>query len=63
MSKATLERAIVAGARLVLKNPALKPSEILEWSTVDLGSAPDEISVLVPDPGVYVVVKKGRDKR
>lgn len=63
MSMATLERAVLAGARLVLENPKLKMKEILEWSTGSIKTEPGEITIRVPDPGVNVAVKKECDKR
>lgn len=67
MSMATLERAVLAGAKLVLKNPKLKKGDIMEWSTseeqVKKNLADDEVAVHVPDPGVWVAVGKTYDKR
>jgi hypothetical protein len=63
MSMATLERAILAGARKVLNNPKLRKMDIMEWSTGDIEPADGEIVVNVPDPGVFVAVKQEHDKR
>ena len=63
MSMATLERAVLAGAKTVLNNPRLKMKDILEWSTGDITPQDGEIVVHVPDPGVFVAVKKENDKR
>jgi len=63
MSMATLERAVLAGARVVLNNPKLKLKDILEWSTGEVKTADGEVTVHVPDPGVNVSVKKENDKR
>ena len=63
MSMATLERAILAGARLVLKNPKLRQKDILEWSTGRCKPEDGEVEVRVDDPGVWVCVLKEHDKR
>jgi len=60
MSMTTLERAVLAGAKLTFNNPKLKMKDIQEWSTeVQSG----EISAWIPDPGVYVTIKRENDKR
>ena len=63
MSMASLERAILAGARAALKNPKLKLKDIMEWSTSPLTAHEGEIVVCVDDPGVQVAVKREHDKR
>ena len=64
MSIASLERAIVYGAREVLCNPKLRLKDLLEWSTSPCQNyAPDEIMVRVPDPGAYAVFPKACDRR
>ncbi len=63
MSMATLERVILAGAKVVLNNPKLKMKDIQEWSTGGIEAQDGEIVVRVPDPGVYVAVKAESDKR
>ncbi len=64
MSLATLERAILASAKIVLKNPKLKMKDLLEWSTSDIKPKDDtEIVVRIPDPGVNICVPKAADKR
>lgn len=61
---ATLERAILASAREILKNPKLKLANILEWSTGGVKAQDEtEIVVRVPDPGCNIVVSKADDKR
>ncbi len=60
---ATLERAILASARVILKNPKLKQKDILEWSTGTVVPKKDEIEVRIPDPGVNICVYKTNDKR
>ena len=60
----TLERAILASARTLLKNPKLKMAGILEWSTGEIKAANEnEVVVRVPDPGVNICVFKVDDKR
>ncbi len=63
MSLRTLERAILYGAQTVLQNAKLRQKDILEWSTSKVEPDPGEIVVRVPNPGVYVAVKKEFDKR
>lgn len=63
MSMATLERAILAGARVVLKNPKLRKQDIIEWSTGRCKPEASEVEVRVDDPGVWVCVLKEHDKR
>jgi len=63
MSMATLERAVLAGARVVLNNRKLKKADIQEWSTGEIEPHDGEVVVRVPDPGVFVAVKKENDKR
>jgi hypothetical protein len=64
MSIATLELAILASARTILKNPKLKLADILEWSTGDVKAQDaSEIIVRLPDPGCNICVAKVKDKR
>jgi len=67
MSMATLERAILKSAKIVLNNPALTMREICEWSTsedaVKAGLQAGEIMVHIPDPGVWIAVNQKRDRR
>jgi hypothetical protein len=67
MSFATLERAILTAAQMELKNPRLKKSEILEWSTSEEGvrknAGADEVVFYVVDPGVFIAVKQSHDRR
>jgi hypothetical protein len=61
---ATLERAVLASAKVVLKNPKLKLAGILEWSTGEIKAQNEnEVVVRVPDPGVNICVFKVDDKR
>lgn len=63
MSMATLERSILWGAQTVLQNAKLRRKDITEWSTSKVKPSAGEIVVHVPNPGVYVAVKKECDKR
>ena len=64
MSMATLEKAILASARIIVKNPKLKMAGILEWSSGDVKpSNENEVVVHVPDPGVNICICKVDDKR
>ena len=63
MSMQTLERAIVASARVFLKNPKLRVKDLMEWCTSEIKPDDGEIVFFVDDPGVYVAVKKECDKR
>ena len=63
MSLRTLETAILRGARVVLNNRKLRHKDILEWSTSLVEARDGEITIEVPDPSVYVAVKKECDHR
>ena len=63
MSMATLERAILAAARGVFKNPKLRNKDIMEWRSAVIKPEADEVVEYVPDPGVWVAIKKAHDKR
>lgn len=63
MSMATLERAILAGAKFVFKNPKLRNKDIMEWRSADIKPEAGEVVAYVPDPGVWVAIKKECDKR
>ena len=63
MSMATLERAVLAGAKLTFQNPKLKMKDIQEWSTGEVKPQDGEVVARVPDPGVFVAVKAENDKR
>jgi hypothetical protein len=63
MSMATLERAVLAGAKVALNNPKLRLKDIMEWSSGDIKPHDGEIVVHVCDPGVFVAVKTESDKR
>ncbi len=63
MSMATLERAVLAGAKLVFKNPKLRMKDIREWSSGELKPQDGEVSAYIPDPGVYATILIQHDKR
>lgn len=64
MSMATLERAILGGARLALNNLKLRNKDIVEWSTSEITKLEaGEIALRIPDPGVWIAVDKKHDKR
>lgn len=63
MSMATLERAVLAGARIVFNNPKLKMKDVQEWSSGEIKAQEGEVVAYVPDPGVYAAILKTHDKR
>lgn len=63
MSMATLERAVLAGAKLVFRNPKLKMKDIQEWSSGEIKPHEGEVVARIPDPGVNVAIKAENDKR
>jgi hypothetical protein len=63
MSVATLERAIAAGAKIALNNPKFRVKDIQEWSTGEIKPQDGEVALRIPDPGVWIAVKKECDKR
>jgi len=65
MSMATLEKAILFGAKEVFKNSKLRKKDLLEWSSNKIKPQFVDIEVVarVPDPGVWVCVLKTMDKR
>jgi hypothetical protein len=58
-----LEAAILSGAKKALNNSRLRQKDIMEWSSGPIEHHDGEVTVHVPDPGVYVAVKKEHDKR
>ncbi len=61
---ATLERAVLANSRTVLKNPELRMGDILEWSTgKPIHTADEETEIWIADPGVWICVLKNKDLR
>ena len=63
MSIATLERAVLYGAKIAFNNPRLRLKDLREWSTGEIKPHEGEVVVRVPDPGVFVAVKTENDKR
>ena len=63
MSIATLERAVVAGAREVLNNPKLRVKDLLEWSTSKVQPHDGEVVIFVPDLGTWAAFPKACDHR
>lgn len=52
MSFATLERAVLANAKVKFNNPKLRMKDIMEWSTGEIEpSDVSEIVAYVDDPG------------
>jgi hypothetical protein len=63
MSMATLERAILGGAKVVFNNPKLRQKDIQEWSSGEIKPHDGEVCARIPDPGVNVAIKAENDKR
>jgi hypothetical protein len=63
MSFASLQRAVLNEARVVLKNRKLRAADIQEWSTGPVKAGEGEVVVNCPDLGVNVAVLKAMDKR
>lgn len=67
MSIQSLERAIVSGLRLEVKNPKLTINQVLEWSTseeqVKKNLQPTDVMVELPGLGVFCAILKSVDKR
>jgi hypothetical protein len=63
MSFATLERAVLNEARVVLNNRKLRKADIQEWSTGAVKANDREVVVNCPDIGVNVCVLAAMDKR
>ena len=63
MSMATMERAVLAGAKDVLNNRGLRMKNIMEWSTGEIREVRGEVRVWVANPGAWVAVKEKDDKR
>lgn len=64
MSFKTLETAILAEARTVLKKPKLRHKDILEWSTSEHGVRknlePGDIATHLPHMNVWIATKEGK---
>lgn len=63
MSFATLERMVLAGAKIFFNNRKLRLKDLMEWSTGELKPAEGEVAGYIPDPGVWVCIKQELDKR
>ena len=63
MSMATLERAVLAGVKVLFANPKLRMADIQEWSSGNIKPHAGEVVAYVPDPGVFVAIKAEHDKR
>jgi len=63
MSFASLERAVLASARIFFNNPKLKMDDICEWNTGEIQPQDGEVTSTFIDPGVYVTIKTENDKR
>ena len=57
MSMQSLERAILAEAKKVIRNPKLKMKDIVEWSTSTVKAEEDEVLYYLPELGVHIAVK------
>ena len=62
MGMTTLERAVLAGAKLAFNNPKLRMKDIQKWST-NVKPHDGEVVALVADLGVSVAIKAENDKR
>ena len=59
-----LEAAILASARIILCNKALRQKDILEWTTGTIEPRDSEVVIVLDDPaGISVAVATGHDKR
>lgn len=63
MSMASLERVILANAKVFFKNPKLRLKDLQEWSTGKIVTQDGEVVEWIPDPGVYVAILIINDKR
>jgi len=63
MSVQGLERAIVAEARLVLKNPKVRLKDLMEWRTVEVKPHDGEVAIRLPNSGVWAAFPASCDKR
>ena len=58
MSMATLERAILAEAKIITDNKKLRMKDIMEWSTGDIKPQQDEKLFYLPDMKINIAVKE-----
>lgn len=63
MSMASLERDVLAAAKVYFKNPKLRLKDIMEWRTAEIRPEQGEVTGWVPKPGVFVTIRKEHDKR
>lgn len=63
MSWATLERAVLAGAKVKFQNPRLRLKNLMEWCSAKISPEEGEVTDYVSNPGVWVTIKKELDKR
>ncbi len=62
MSMQTLERAILAAAKVYFKNPKLRLKDIREWRTSAFKPQDGEVLAFLDDPGCYVAILKENDR-
>lgn len=60
---ASLEREILAEARVVFDNPKLRKKDLLEWSTGPVTAQPGEVVELLPTLRVSVAIDEKNDRR
>lgn len=70
MSMDAITRDIAQDVKVFLKNPKIKPKDIVEWSTAETKAADDtEVSFQLPNVGgiryalIWVTISKALDKR
>ncbi len=63
MSLKTLEREILAKAKIATNNPKLRMKDILEWSTGDVKPEEGEIVLRLDNPGVNICIKQELSKK
>lgn len=63
MSWATLETLILFNAREAFKNSKLRKKDLREWSSGEIEPQDGEVTIHLPDPGVYVTILAEHDKR
>lgn len=63
MSLTSVERAIRLEAQGIFQNRKLRNKDIMEWSTGEIAARDDEVTVYLPEAGVWVAIKKELDKR
>lgn len=63
MGFATLEKAVLEAAKVVIRNPKLKRKDLLAWSTGEVSAEEGEVAFELPELSINVVVAKVHDKR